>query len=81
MITRLGEKVRFLREQAGMSQSELAQELGLSEHSKGFISEIESGKKTPRAELVLKLANIFRVTTDFLLRDDEGTTLDETATL
>jgi transcriptional regulator with XRE-family HTH domain len=79
MITRLGEKVRFLREQAGMSQSELAQELGLSEHSKGFISEIESGKKTPRAELVLKLANIFRVTTDFLLRDEEGTALDETS--
>lgn len=77
MISRLGQKVRLLRERAGLSQSELAQALGLSESSKGFISEIESGKKMPKAELVLRLADLFRVTTDFLLRDDMGAELDE----
>jgi transcriptional regulator with XRE-family HTH domain len=77
MISRLGRKVRHLREQAGLSQSELAYALGLSESSKGFISEIESGKKLPKAELVLRLADHFGVSTDYLLRDDLGTELDE----
>jgi transcriptional regulator with XRE-family HTH domain len=70
MIERLGKKVRRLREQAGLSQSELAQQIGLSDQSKGFISEIESGKKIPRAEWVLRLALFFGVSTDYLLRDD-----------
>lgn len=77
MISRLGKKVRYLRERDGLSQSELAQALGLSESSKGFISEIESGKKLPRAELLLRLADLFGVTTDYLLRDDQGVDLDK----
>lgn len=77
MISRLGRKVRHLREQKGQSQSELAHALGLSESSKGFISEIESGKKLPKAELVLRLADHFGVSTDYLLRDDLGAELDE----
>jgi transcriptional regulator with XRE-family HTH domain len=77
MISRLGRKVRRLREQRGQSQTDLAQALGLSESSKGFISEIESGKKVPKAELVLRLADHFGVTTDYLLRDDQGAELDE----
>lgn len=77
MISRLGRKVRHLREQAGISQSDLALAIGLSEHSKGFISEIESGKKLPKAELVLRLANHFGVSTDYLLRDDQGAEPDK----
>lgn len=77
MISRLGKKVRKLRERAGLSQTDLAQALGLSESSKGFISEIESGKKLPKTELVLRLADHFGVTTDYLLRDDQGAELDE----
>jgi transcriptional regulator with XRE-family HTH domain len=77
VISRLGKKVRYLRERDGLSQSELAQAIGLSESSKGFISEIESGKKLPRAELLLRLADLFGVTTDYLLRDDQGADLDE----
>jgi len=77
VISRLGKKVRYLRERDGLSQSELAQALGLSESSKGFISEIESGKKLPRAELLLRLADLFGVTTDYLLRDDQGADQDE----
>lgn len=72
MIARLGQKVRRMRERAGLTQAELALALGLSESSKGFISEIESGKKLPKLELVLRLADRFGVTTDYLLRDDQG---------
>lgn len=78
MIKHLGRKVRHLRERDGLSQSELAHALGLSESSKGFISEIESGKKIPKAELVLRLADRFGVSTDYLLRDDLGVEPGET---
>jgi transcriptional regulator with XRE-family HTH domain len=77
MIERLGKKVKRLREQAGLNQSELAQQIGLSDQSKGFISEIESGKKIPRAEWVLRLALFFNVSTDYLLRDDLSEPGDE----
>ncbi len=68
-IREFGGKVRHLREQAGLTQSELAEQIGLSGHSKGFISEIESGKKIPRAEWIIRLALFFGVTTDYLLLD------------
>lgn len=70
MITQLGTKLRLLRERAGLSQTELAPLIGLSESSKGYISEIESGKKVPQAELIVRIALHFNVTTDYLLRDD-----------
>lgn len=70
MIEHFGRKVRRLRERAGLNQTELAQALGLSERSKGYISEIESGKKIPPAETILRIAQHFHVSTDYLLRDD-----------
>jgi transcriptional regulator with XRE-family HTH domain len=51
-----------------MTLQQLAHALGHSAH--GYISELESGKKKPTAELVLKVACLFDVTTDLLLRDE-----------
>jgi transcriptional regulator with XRE-family HTH domain len=79
MITQLGPKLRQLRERAGLSQTELAPLIGLKEISKGYISEIESGKKIPRAETILRIALYFNVTTDYLLRDDIAAREDATA--
>jgi transcriptional regulator with XRE-family HTH domain len=70
MITRLGRKLRLLRERAGLSQTDLAPLIGLSDRSKGYISEIESGKKIPPATMILRIALYFNVSTDYLLRDD-----------
>lgn len=70
MIVNLGKKIRQLREQVDISQVELALILGLSPKSKGFISEIERGKKLPNVEIVLQIAERFGVTTDYLLRDE-----------
>lgn len=70
MIEHLGRKLRRLRERAGLSQTELTRLIGLQSSSKGYISEIESGKKLPPAETVLKIALYFSVSTDYLLRDD-----------
>ncbi len=46
----------------------LAQLMGLTSH--GYISELESGKKLPTVEFVLRLARLFDVTTDELLKDE-----------
>jgi DNA-binding XRE family transcriptional regulator len=70
MITKFGHKLRHLREQAGWNQSELAHHLGLSQRSKGYISEIEAGKKMPPADKIVAIANVFNVTIDYLLRDE-----------
>lgn len=71
MINKFGDKLRHLRETNKLNQSELAAKLGLSETSKGYISELESSKKKPTAELVLRVALLFRVTTDYLLLDEQ----------
>lgn len=51
-----------------MTMKELALALGYTAH--GYISEIEAGKKKPTVEFVLKVARLFNVTTDQLLRDE-----------
>jgi transcriptional regulator with XRE-family HTH domain len=51
-----------------MTLQQLAQELGFSSHS--YISAIEFGKKQPSVVLVIKVADLFNVSTDQLLRDN-----------
>ena len=67
-MQRFGEKLRTLRTRRGMTLKELALKLGHSAH--GYISELESGKKKPTAELVLNAARLFGVSTDQLLKDE-----------
>ena len=68
VIRKFGEKLRALRLQRGLTLKELAHELGYMAH--GYLSEIESGKKKPTVDFVLKVADFFDVTTDQLLHDD-----------
>ena len=67
-IQRFGEKLHVLRTRRGLTLKELAGRLGYTAH--GYISEIESGKKSPTAEFTLKVSDFFKVTTDQLLRDE-----------
>lgn len=72
-----GDKLRALRLRQEQSQIELANQLGLS--SGAYISNLEAGRKLPSLEVVIRIADLFGVTTDALLRDEmlipaEGTT-------
>jgi transcriptional regulator with XRE-family HTH domain len=67
-IRRFGEKLHALRTLRGLTLKELAYALGYVAH--GHLSELEAGKKLPTAEFVLKVADLFDVTTDQLLRDE-----------
>lgn len=74
-IHRFGEKLRRLRTRQGMTLQQLARALGLTAH--GYISELESGKKIPTAEIVLRVAYLFDITTDQLLKDELDISGDE----
>jgi transcriptional regulator with XRE-family HTH domain len=51
-----------------MTLKELALGLGFTSHS--YVSEIETGKKKPTTEMIIKLADLFGVSVDFLVRDE-----------
>lgn len=50
-----------------MTQVELAHLLGLARQ--GYISNLEAGRKMPSLDIVVQIADLFGVTTDYLLRD------------
>jgi transcriptional regulator with XRE-family HTH domain len=61
---KLGEKIRNLREQVGLSQAELANQLGIN---RVVVSQIESGQRKISAEETVHLAKFFNTTSDILL--------------
>lgn len=63
----LADKIMKLRKQCGWSQEELAEQLGISRQS---VSKWESGVSIPDLDKIIKLSNIFNVSTDYLLKDD-----------
>lgn len=62
-----GRKLRYLRSKSSMTQRELADRLALTSHA--FVSVMETGHKEPSLSLVLHIADVFGVTTDYLLCD------------
>ena len=67
-LLRFGEKLRSLRNRRGLTLAQLADQLGYKAH--GHLSEIESGKKLPTVGLAIKVARLFDVSTDALLKDE-----------
>lgn len=63
----LAEKITALRKKSGWSQEELANQLGVSRQS---VSKWESGASIPDLDRILKLSEIFDVSTDYLLKDE-----------
>lgn len=59
-----GDRLRQLRESMPVTQEDLASRLGISEIQ---IYRYEKGTAEPRADVVVKLAEFFNVSTDYLL--------------
>ncbi|WP_144391849.1 helix-turn-helix domain-containing protein [Pleionea sediminis] len=66
----LAEKIVRLRKQVGWSQEELAEKMNVSRQS---VSKWESTSSIPDLNKILMLAEIFDVSTDFLLKDETET--------
>ena len=54
----LGQKIKELREQAGLKQRELAYQLGIGE---GFLSKVENDRKLLKREDLTKLNELFKI--------------------
>lgn len=60
----IGERIKKLRKQQGLSQEEVAKYLAVQ---RSTISLYESGDTTPQVMTIIKLARLFNVTTDYIL--------------
>lgn len=70
-----GKKLKTLRKEHNLTQRELADRIFVS---KSVISYYEKNERTPSPEVIVKLAYVFNVTTDFLLEIRHARTIDLT---
>lgn len=62
---KLGDNLKRIRTEKGLSQTDIAKSLGVS---RGFVSNIENGKRNPTLSTITRLASAVSVTTDELLK-------------
>ena len=70
---KLGERLKELRKQQGLTQVQVAERLGLS---KAVISSYEVASRHPSYDILIKMAAIYGVTTDYLLGLDNRRLID-----
>jgi transcriptional regulator with XRE-family HTH domain len=75
---RIGSRVRARRKALGLTQNELALELGVTHQ---HISRIEGGLAVPSLELLVGLSRKLGVTADHLLTGRDSTPLDVTGAI
>ena len=68
-------KIKLLREKLGITQSELAKRLGLTRSS---VNGWEMGLSVPSTPLIVELAKLFNVSSDYLLGLEHDKSLDVT---
>lgn len=60
----IGERIKMLRENHNISQAELAKRLGITRSS---VNAWELGLNVPSTQYIIELAELFKVSTDYLL--------------
>ncbi len=63
-LKELGRKIKELRVESGLYQSQLAEMVGLAQNT---ISQYENGTNSPSIETLANLAIVLKTTTDYLL--------------
>jgi len=62
--TLINKRIKSLRKESGHTQQQLAEKLGIKNQT---VSCYESGEREPSYEIILKLADYFNVSVDYLL--------------
>lgn len=70
-----GMRLKELRLQAGLTQKQLAEQIGIT---KSVVSFYELRERTPSPEVLVKLAAVFHVSSDYLLGIEKGRSIDIT---
>lgn len=65
----VGERIKYLREQKGQTQADLARLLGITRSS---VNAWEMGISVPSTQYVVELSRLFRVSTDYILGVDSS---------
>ncbi|MBE5775643.1 MAG: helix-turn-helix transcriptional regulator [Clostridiales bacterium] len=74
-MVNFGNRLRELRDSKKMTQKQLAERLGLT---KSVISAYETSMRYPSYDVLVRIASIFRVSTDYLLGMEQNRTIDVT---
>lgn len=69
MIANLGNRIKTLRMQQNLTQTQLAHQLNIT---KSMVSAYENDLRTPSYHILIKLSHIFHVSTDYLLGVDRN---------
>lgn len=69
----VAERIKNLREQKGFTQAELAKKLGITRSS---VNAWEMGISVPSTQYIVELANMFGVSTDYLLCVGKSASID-----
>lgn len=70
-----GVRLKELRKQAGLTQSQVAERVGVT---KSVVSFYEKQERSPSPDVLIKLAAIFHVSTDYLLGLEKRDVIDVT---
>ncbi len=68
----VADRIKYLREQNALTQTELAKVLGITRSS---VNAWELGISVPSTQYIVELAGIFKVSTDYLLGVENTATL------
>lgn len=62
------EKLQLIRKNKGLTQEELAEKLSVSRQA---VAKWEAGQVYPEIDNLIQISNLFNVTVDYLVRDQE----------
>jgi len=63
----LGEKLRTLRKQKGLTQTQVSEMLDVSQV---YVVQMEKGQKIPNIAMLIKICDVFDISCDKLIRDE-----------
>ena len=69
----VADRIKAVREQRGLTQADLAKQLGITRSS---VNAWEQGISVPSTQYIVELAGLFKVSTDYLLGIDTTATVN-----
>ena len=75
MVINIADKIRYLRDKVGMTQSDLAKRLGIS---RSAVNSWDMSLSTPSLANIIEMKEIFHVSVDYMLSLEDRITVDIT---
>ncbi len=75
MILNIADRIRYLRDKAGMTQTDLAKKLGIS---RSAVNSWEMSLSSPSLANIIEMSQIFHVDVDYILSVSDKLTVDIT---